>query len=117
MIDRKIVHEVDEILDDLVGESYKTQPLAQDWARVAKLSEETGEAVSELILATAQNPRKPLDPNARDRLLRELADAAMTGVYAIQHFTKDVDVTAEYLADAQLKHHGRLTNVRDNQPK
>jgi hypothetical protein len=111
MIDKSIVTEVDEILDRLVSTQYKDQPLAQDWARVAKIQEETGEAIAELILATGQNPRKPQDNHARERLLCELADTAMTAVYAIQHFTKDVAATEEYMTRAQTKHHSRLTEL------
>jgi hypothetical protein len=32
-------------LDDAVSDSYKEQPLAQDWARIAKIAEEAGEAI------------------------------------------------------------------------
>lgn len=108
MIDYQLVKEVDEWLDRDCGRLYHEQPLAQDWARVAKMSEELGEAIAELILATCQNPRKPLDPEAKTRLLAELADAALTGVYAIQHFTKNVDETARILSIAQSKHDSRI---------
>lgn len=86
---------VDDWLDsDTVGEEYRDQPLGQDWARVAKIIEEAGEAVAELILMTGQNPRKGIDHEARDRMLDELADAALTGILAIQHFTKDAETTS-----------------------
>ncbi len=109
MIDPQIVVRVDEILDALVSEKYQDQPLAQDWARVSKLTEESGEAIAELILFTGQNPRKGQDSEAYERLLMELADAAMTAVYAIQHFTKDAEVTASILKKAQMKHYTRLS--------
>lgn len=108
MIDKDLVREVDEILDGSVSAAYKDQPLAQDWARVAKVTEEAGEAIAELILWTGQNPRKPLDPAARDRLIKELADVAMTGVYAIQHFTKDADATEAIMRAVQGRHATRL---------
>ena len=54
----KIVEWMDNDLDGAVAEKYKGQPLAQDWARVAKLSEEVGEAIDALIGITGQNPRK-----------------------------------------------------------
>jgi hypothetical protein len=111
VIDSDIVREVDEHLDAGTGKPYRDQPLAQDWARVAKVTEEAGEAIAELILWTGQNPRKPLDPAARARLLKELADVAMTGVYAIQHFTKDAEVTSAVLAEAQARHLGRLREL------
>lgn len=82
--------------------------MAQHWARVAKVSEELGEAINELILMTGQNPRKSTDPDAYLRLLQELADTAMTGVYAIQHFTKDIEVTEYIMKEAQKKHESRV---------
>jgi hypothetical protein len=108
MITPKIVMRVDEVLDANASDQYQDQPLAQDWARIAKMSEEIGEAIQELILWTGQNPRKGLDPEARERLLKELADAAMTGVYAIQHFTKNTLETFNILNEAQAKHIRRL---------
>jgi hypothetical protein len=107
VIDKEIVRYVDAMLDQGTGSCYREQPLAQDWARVAKLAEETGEAIAELILATGQNPRKPLDGNAKARLLHELADAALTGIYAIQHFTKGIEITQAYLREAQDRHRER----------
>jgi hypothetical protein len=111
VIDREVVREVDEHLDSGVAGEYKDQPLAQSWARVAKVTEEAGEAIAELILMTGQNPRKPQDPAACGRLLKELADVTMTGVYAIQHFTKDADATARILYEAQLRYLDRLQEV------
>lgn len=114
MIDMEIVRRVDELLDANVASTYKRHPLAQDWARVAKLAEELGEAISELIWWTGQNPRKGRDSAAYDRLLAELADASMTGVYAIQHFTKDVRHTNAIMQAAQAKHITRLEQAKKN---
>jgi len=108
MISEKVVEAVDEHLDEKVSSVYKEQPLAQHWARVAKEKEEQGEAIAELILATGQNPRKPEDQAAYERLLDELADRALTSIYAIQHFTKDTRVTREVLERCQKKHCMRL---------
>jgi hypothetical protein len=108
MIIKAIVGEVDQILDNLVSTIYKGQPLAQHWARVAKIQEEAGEAISELIAWTGQNPRKGQDDEAYNRMLRELADTAMTAVYAIQHFTKNVTVTEDIMIEVQRKHLSRL---------
>lgn len=113
MIDPALVESVDEVLDAGVSQDYKEQAMAQDWARVAKLVEEAGEAVSELISWTGQNPRKRQDPEAYNRMLQELADAAMTGVYAIQHFTKDIAKTQRAMQDAQDRHLSRLLSARD----
>ena len=108
MINSKIVHKVDEWLDSKVGDWYKDQPLAQDWARIAKVQEELGEVIAEWILYTGQNPRKPQDDEALDRMLRELADTAMTAIYAIQHFTKSEQTTRWYVKEAQAKHESRV---------
>jgi len=113
----KIGEEMGEAIQELtlltgqVAASYQAQPMAQDWARVAKIGEEMGEAIQELSLLTGQNPRKPIDSNAYDRLLMELADTAMTGVYAIQHFTKDIEQTQAIMAAAQEKHYKRLCDA------
>jgi len=110
MIDPGIVERVDAILDENVSPIYKDQPLAQDWARISKETEEKGESIAELILATGQNPRKPQDPDAYRRLLMELADRALTSIYALQHFTKDINLTTYILSKAQHKHEARLLN-------
>lgn len=92
---------IDLWLDGNVSDDYDT--LAQHWARVAKAAEEIGEAIAQLILWTGQNPRKPRDPNAKHEMLNELADTAMTGMLAIQHFTKDTSETDGYLSAALAK--------------
>ncbi len=93
---------IDEHLDAEVGQRYKDEPLAQDWARVTKVSEEVGEAIAELILWTQQNPRKVLrgDTGSRDGLLKELADVVITGALGMQHFTKDARETLRILEGA-----------------
>lgn len=97
LLSSSMIEDVDRILDEKVAEKYQIESLAQDWARVAKITEEAGEAISELILATGQNPRKPRDLEAWDRMLDELCDVTLTGILAIQHFTKDMDGTARLL--------------------
>jgi hypothetical protein len=82
-----LIREIDEWIDDSKVPQYMGT-LAQDWARVSKIAEELGEAVSELILWTGQNPRKPQDDEAYLRLKLELADVAITAIAALQHFTK-----------------------------
>ena len=85
---RTIIRNVDQWLDAEVSVGYQGQPLAQDWARVAKITEEVGEAIDALIGCTGQNPRKGHYGTADD-LLGELGDVVVTGMFAIQHFTKD----------------------------
>ena len=96
-IDWSAIRDIDEWLDEAVSRDYQDQPLAQDWARVAKVGEEYGEAIAELILMTGQNPRKTQDPAARERLLMELSDVVFTAILGMQHFTKNTAETREIL--------------------
>lgn len=100
---QELVEWMDADLDGNVAERYKGDSLAQDWARVAKCSEEVGEAIDALIGITGQNPRKG-EYGHLDDLLNELADVALTGLYAIQHFTKDGAMTIEGLM-VRAQHH------------
>ncbi len=100
---------VDAWLDSEVSSGYRQQPLAQHWARVAKVAEECGEAVQALIGATGQNPRKGTT-HGMDDVLDELADVVFTGLAAIQHFTKDVIATDEILADRLERISKRVPN-------
>lgn len=101
---------IDLHLDREVGTRYHAEPLAQDWARVAKVAEEAGEAIAELILWTQQNPRKVQrgDLGSREALLAELADVVITGALAIQHFTKDAEETYALLLDRLEATHERI---------
>ena len=99
----QVIKKVDAHIDEATAQRYKDQPLAQDWARVAKVAEEAGEAVSELILWTGQSPRKGEHPESRAKLLAELADTVVAAMCAIQHFTKDLAVTQAILISAQRK--------------
>ena len=110
---------MDDDLDEHVSQPYKDQPLAQDWARVAKAAEEVGEAINALIGYTGQNPRKGVH-GSPDNLLAELSDGALTCVYAIQHFTKDAEATigtvlsrAEYHVQRRKEHLGRTSGLED----
>lgn len=102
-----LVSWADAYLDRDVAETYRDQPLAQDWARVAKVSEEAGEAIDALIGLTGQNPRKGHYGGLND-LLSELADVALTGLYAIQHFTKSEAATVETLMARARYHRSRV---------
>jgi len=93
----EIIALADDWLDGRVSDTYQGQPLAQHWARVAKVVEESGESIEALIAWTGQNPRKPQRDEAREELLAELADVVVTATLAIQHFTKDTDETLDLL--------------------
>jgi len=89
---------INDWIDGQSARLYQDQPAAQDWARVAKCAEESGEAVAALIGMTGQNPRKGVTHTVDD-LLGELADVAVTALAAIQHFTGDAEVTQRVLED------------------
>lgn len=109
IIDNTTIIDGDRWLDGAVADAYHDQPLAQDWARLVKVAEELGEAITEMISYTGQNPRKPQDPAARARLLAELADVCVTAVLCTQHLTKDIDATTASIA-------GGVTKLRDRTP-
>jgi NTP pyrophosphatase (non-canonical NTP hydrolase) len=90
-----------------VAEGYKGQPLAQDWARVAKVTEEAGEAIDALIGVTGQNPRKGFY-GSWDDLDDELCDVALTALYALQHFKKNPEAVTRALLRRARYHHQRV---------
>lgn len=61
-------------------------PEARTWGRVAKITEEAGEAIEALIAATGQNPRKA---NTSDwqPVVEECLDVALTALGAVEHLT------------------------------
>jgi hypothetical protein len=59
-------------------------PEAITWGRVAKVSEEAGEAIAAYIGATGQNPRKGVT-HTIDDVTEELLDVAVTALGAIEH--------------------------------
>lgn len=93
---RQAIVDCDAHLDAYCGKRYHEQPLAQDWARVSKACEEAGEAIKAYIDYTGQNPRKGECGTLSD-VMDELADTAFASIFAIQHFTKDIDHTADIL--------------------
>jgi len=99
----RMITAVDTWLDTECGPAYREQPLAQTWARIVKYQKEHGEAIAELILATGQNPRKPADPAARDRLCGELADRMCASFGGIMHLVKDADVAWVFFRNALAK--------------
>lgn len=107
MINYGAVVEFDHWLDAKVSQPYHDQHLAQDWARISKVAEELGEAIQAFIGYTGQNPRKGFTHDL-EKVLNELADTALTAIYAIQHFTKRPEVTAAYIAERQALHVERM---------
>lgn len=103
---------MDKHLDADVAEAYKDMPLAQDWARCAKISEEAGEVIDALIGITGQNPRKGVYGSEED-LFKELCDVALTALYGLQHFTKDVEGTLALLVDRAMAHRQRVDGGRE----
>jgi hypothetical protein len=93
MISPSIVVKVSEWLNREVAPEYRQQPMAQDWARVGKIQEELGEATAELILYTGR----------KEFMLKELGDVALTAIFAIQHFTNEIEMTREILIQQQIK--------------
>lgn len=91
VIDWPAVEYIDAWLDAACSADYQEQPLAQDWARAAKVIEELGEAIERLIKFTGQNPRKPsADRQAEwEEFMGEMADVVFTAIFCMQHFTKD----------------------------
>lgn len=94
----KMAVEIDNWLDTQLPYNYTINGLAQDWARIAKIQEEAGEAVAAFIGATGQNPRKGVTHDMED-VISELGDVAFTAILAILHFTKDPVRTEEVLWD------------------
>ena len=72
-----------------------------------KVVEEAGEAINALIGISGQNPRKGKYSDMDD-LIGELADVALTGIYAIQHFTKDGDRTLSAILEKARYHKSRI---------
>ena len=102
----KLVSEISEYLDKYTGPLYQEQPLAQDWARISKVSEELGEAIQEFIGVTGQNPRKGYH-GSYQTVIKELLDTCATGLLAVEHFTHDGQ-SWERLAKHVEYLHGRL---------
>jgi len=94
--------QVDAWLDENVSHEYQIHPMAQDWARIAKIGEEFGEVVDAYISHTGQNPRKPARASM-DEVMSELTDVAFTAILAMLHFTKDPALVGKYMTDGNLK--------------
>lgn len=75
----------------------------QMWHRVAKVAEESGEAIEAMIGHTARNPRKGHSHDA-GHLVKELLDTAVSALGAVEHIHGNPDegiafvLLAEHLA-------------------
>ena len=73
-------------------------PEAILWGRVAKVSEECGEAIAALIGATGQNPRKGVVGHT-GVVVKELLDVAVTALAAVEHIGGNHGTSMDMLAD------------------
>jgi hypothetical protein len=71
-------------------------PEAILWGRVAKVTEEAGEATAALIGATGQNPRKGTTHDMLD-VVQELLDVAVTALAAVEHVCGNTGVAMDLL--------------------
>lgn len=108
--------QVDTWLDEYVSQTYKDQPLAQDWARIAKIGEELGEVVDAYIAYTGQNPRKPA-PGAMGDVMKELTDVAYTAILAMLHFTKDPATVGTWLVEGNRALSRRMMDDKSRRAK
>lgn len=100
MLGRMLIElsQVERWLYDTAPQEYKDQPTALGWARIAKITEEAGEAVDAYIRFTGGNPRKERTTDMRP-VLDELADVAITAIVAILHFTQSESAAGTVLVD------------------
>lgn len=90
-------------LDEAQGDR---DPEAVMWGRVAKVSEEAGEAIAALIGATGQNPRKGRT-HTYDDVVGELLDVAVTALTAVEHLTGNDGQSLDLLHDKVATVSGR----------
>lgn len=83
------------------------------WARVSKVAEEAGEAIDALALWRGANPRKGQTDQAREDLLKELADVAITGLCALQHLLKDKFAVQSVVQQRMLALRARMVESKE----
>lgn len=79
---------------------------ALTWHRVAKCAEEAGEALSELLGMTGQNPRKGVYSDV-GKLQEELLDVAVAALGAVEHLHGNTGVSMELLVSKIDRVHAR----------
>jgi len=87
-------------------------PEALTWHRVSKTAEEAGEAISEWLLLTGGNPRKPAAPDD-SKVVEELLDTALAALGAVEHFRGNEGRSLDLLADKVERVWIRAQEVRD----
>lgn len=91
--DEKIVLAAQRLSDlsewiDAHNRAQGTNEQAMTWGRIAKVGEEFGEAISEYIAFTGQNPRKaPTGEESESRVKKELLDVAVAALGAVEHLS------------------------------
>lgn len=101
---------IDRILDKLMAPLCGDSELALDMARIYKVHEERGETAEAFVGWRGLNPRKGVT-HTREQVLEELADWALTPIYAMTHLTKDTQEVERALISAMLKHYRRATET------
>jgi hypothetical protein len=106
------IAEISEFLDANTSPAFQKNATLGLYGRVAKVAEESGEAMSALIGFTGQNPRKGYSNTAED-VVKELLDVALTALCAIEHIRDELlllgaATTEQMLADHITRVHNRL---------
>lgn len=97
--------------------NFGRDPEAITWGRVAKVSEEAGEVIDALILATGQNPRKgdaiidPVDGFDFTNVKKELLDVVCAALCAYEHVDNHRGRSMHDLHDFILTRKQRLDEV------
>lgn len=86
------------------------------WGRVAKVSEECGEAVAALIGATGQNPRKGVTHTLYD-VKDELLDVALTALAAVEHLSANKGCSMYLFSEHVFHVYNRLLRVEADDDK
>jgi NTP pyrophosphatase (non-canonical NTP hydrolase) len=102
---------VNASIDASAAPAYQAQPLAQRWARVTKVCEESGEVWRAFSKLTGENPRKGVC-GTWEELLGELGDCVSAALCAIQHETQDTKATWAIVSAALLKAANRVDDYR-----
>src|SRR5215472_403388 len=93
-------------IDEGTSSVFRSQPMAQHFARISKCAEEVGEAVEAFIGCTGQNFRKGVTHKWGD-VYSELCDVTLTGAYALTHFV-GAEAAKQYIQLRLEYHHKRV---------